>query len=200
MKLSKHNIFVSFKNLEKTGLTKNASLIPCGVNTSLFVTSSKEKASKKLGLTSDKKHILFAGAFDDSVKNSGLALEAVSLLENTELLELKGYTRQQVVFLMNAVDVALMTSFTEGSPQFIKEAMACNCPVVSVPVGDVPENIKNLTGCYITTYEPDDVAEKLLSALEFGERTKGRDRIIELGLDIESVANRILGVYEKVKK
>ncbi|MDP4240591.1 MAG: glycosyltransferase [Bacteroidota bacterium] len=198
MILSAHNIFVSEKNRTKSGLKSKQSLIPCGVDTQLFIPTVKEQARKKLGLDKAVKYILFAGAFQNKVKNAGLAQAAVVDFPNVELLELKGYSREQVALLMNAVDVVLMTSFTEGSPQFIKEAMACNCPVVSVPAGDVPDVIKNVEGCFMATYAVTNVAEKLKLALDFDKRTAGRQRIIELGLSAETVAKRILEVYELV--
>jgi glycosyltransferase involved in cell wall biosynthesis len=198
MMLSAHNIFVSIKNQRKTALSKDFSLIPCGVDIKLFKLIGKTDARKLLGLDMNKYYVLFSGSFNNAVKNPGLAQNAVKLVENAELIELKGYTREQVVLLMNAVNTVLMTSFTEGSPQFIKEAMACNCPVVSVPVGDVSDVTNGIEGCYISTYEPADVAEKLKLALVFGERTEGRKRIVELGLDSETVAKRIVEVYERI--
>ncbi len=222
MMLSAHNIFVSEKNLDKAEKTprplspfgyflqkekdnrnpnivylKN-SLIPCGVETDFFKPFDKVEARKILNLDNDKKYCLFAGAFDNKVKNAELAIHAVALIPNLTLLELKGYSRQEVVYLMNAVDVVLMTSFTEGSPQFIKEAMACNRPIVSVLVGDVPEVIDGVEGCYITSYEMEDVADKIKVALEFGKETNGRERIMELKLDSDTVVKRILEVYNSV--
>lgn len=120
---------------------------------------------------------MFAGAFDNWVKNSKLAIESVMNISDTELLELKGYNRNQVSLLMNACDVILITSFSEGSPQVIKEAMACNLPIVSTDVGDVKEVIGNTEGCYITSFDPKDVAEKIKMALDFGKRTNGRENI-----------------------
>jgi teichuronic acid biosynthesis glycosyltransferase TuaC len=122
----------------------------------------------------------------------------VALLNDSNLIELQGYSREEVALLLNAVDVVLMTSFTEGSPQIIKEAMACNCPVVSVPVGDVADVITGIPGCFISTYQPADVASKLQQALAFGNLTEGRARILELGLDAETVAHKILGVYKEI--
>jgi len=200
MLLSAHNIFVSEKNQQKAGLFKNNSLIPCGVDLKMFKSTEKTEARELLGLEQNKNYILFAGAFDNKVKNAELAIKAVDLLNNAGLLELKDYIREQVALLMNAVDAVLMTSFTEGSPQIIKEALACNCPVVSVPVGDVPEVIEGIDGCYISSYDPTDVAEKLKLALNYGKPTKGRKRIIERGLDGELVAKRILEVYRNVMK
>lgn len=98
----------------------------------------------------------------------------------------------------NAADVVLLTSLWEGSPNAIKEAMACNCPVVSTDVGDVREVIGNTEGCYISSFEPRDVAKKIQMALDFSKRTNGKQSIIELGLDSKTVANKIINIYTKV--
>jgi len=198
MVLSVHNIFVSEKNRLKSKQTRNQSLIPCGIDTNLFKPLDKTKARKILDLNEDKKYILFAGAFANSVKNSALAKSAVSLLNDVSLIELQGYSREEVALLINAVDVVLLTSFTEGSPQIIKEAMACNCPIVSVSVGDIENVISETAGCFITTYEPTDIANKLKQTLEYGKRTEGRERVLALGLDRESVAKQILSVYKQL--
>ena len=94
-----------------------------------------------------------------------------------------------------------MTSFSEGSPNVIKEAMACNCPIVSTDVGDVREVFGETEGCYISCPDSFKVAEEIKKALEFANtkrRTNGRQRIIDLGLDSESVAGRIVEVYKNV--
>ena len=198
MVLSAYNIFVSEKNRQKSNLARKQSLIPCGIDTTLFRPLEKDQARKLLKLDEDKKYILFAGAFANQVKNAGLAQEAMTLLTNTNLIELRAYSREEVALLLNAVDVVLMTSFTEGSPQIIKEAMACNCPVVSVPVGDVADITDRVAGCFISTYQASDVALKLQQALAFGGRTEGRTRIMELGLDAETVASKILTINKEI--
>jgi len=199
MLLSSHNIFVSEINRKKSGFNTKQSLMPFGVITNLFLPMDKSLARKTLQLDQNKKLVLFAGSFQNKVKNSELAKSAIALLPDVELLKTGGgFTREQIAMLMNAVDVALMTSFTEGSPQFIKEVMACNCPVVSVPVGDVPEMVKGVDGCFLSTYEPADVALKLSQAFDFGKRTEGRQKIIDLQLDSEKVASKILDVYHAV--
>ena len=206
IQLSAFNVFVSEKNLRKAYLTpdlypkrkRRYGLIPCGVDVDLFKPMNKVDARKKMELDENKKYVLFAGAFENKVKNAGIAIEAVSHLKDVELLELKGYKREQVATLMNAVDCVLMTSFTEGSPQFIKEAMACNCPIVSVPVGDVPELIKDVDGCVVSTYEPEEIATKLMQVLSFGKSSEGRKRILDNELDLNTVAIKIVEVYKKV--
>jgi len=195
MVLSAYAIFVSNENRLKSGLSKNFTLLPCGVDTKTFVPVLKEESRKLLGIDKDQKLVLFSSAFDIAVKNSALALSAIALIPEVRLIELKNYSRSQVSLLLNAVDVALMTSFTEGSPQFIKEAMACNCPVVSVPVGDVPFVLQGVEGCFIADYDAVAIAEKLNMAFRFGKRTEGRKRILELGWSNEKVAEKLLSVY-----
>lgn len=198
MRLSAFNIFVSQKNVDKADAKKKFALIPCGVDIDNFEAQDKFVAREKLGWDKDAKKVLFAGAFDNTVKNPKLAIEAVSKLPGVELVEMKGYTRQQVAALMYASDAFLMTSFTEGSPQVVKEAMACGCPVVSVDVGDVADVTKGVDGCYITERNAEDVARKLKLALSFDGRTNGRDRIVELGLTDKLVASKIIEVYKKM--
>lgn len=196
--LSKYNIFVSQANVQKSKVKKNYALIPCGVETAIFKPMEQDGAGQQFQFKKDKQYALFAASFQNRVKNSALAIEAVQNIPNLELLELKGYTRQEVAVLMNAVDVCLMTSFTEGSPQFIKEAMACNCPIVSVDVGDVAEVIADTQGCYVSSHDVNQLTENLRAVLQHNQRTKGRERIVELALDSESVARRIVEVYENV--
>ena len=117
---------------------------------------------------------------------------------NVNLIELKGYNRQEVNFLMNAVDCLLVTSLKESGPLVIKEAMAVNKPAVSVDVGDVSEMYGMLEGYYLSTYGPQDISEKIKLALDFSHKTKGRDRIVEMGLDSKIVAQKIKCIYQHV--
>ena len=198
MKLSAWNIFVSQRNVDIAKPKKNYLLLPCGVNLPNYVEEDICAVKQKLNWNPNKKYILFAGAFDNRVKNAKLAQDSVSLLENAELIELKGYTREQVIALFYAVDAFLMTSFTEGSPQVVKEAMACGCPIVSVDVGDVAERIDGLEACYIAERHPQDIANKLQQALSLNFRTKGRERIIELGLTNDLVAKKLVEIYTQI--
>lgn len=195
MRLSKHNIFVSQKNVELAGARKKYSLIPCGIN--LPETYGKGEARSAMGLRPDRKYVLFAGAFDNRVKNYPLARAAMTLLPDAELLELKGYGRREVNMLMCASDAILMTSLTEGSPQVIKEALACGLPVVSVNAGDVAELTAGVEGCHVCDREPSALAKALEKAVEFG-RTEGMKRILERGLTNDLVAQQILGIYKSI--
>lgn len=200
IRLSQWSIFVSQRTVDIAKPNNCYSLLPCGVNLNELVVVGKQEVRAKLGLSDRGQLILFAGSFDNAVKNYDLARRSVAVLPDVRLMELKGYDRAEVTCLMCAVDVTLMTSHTEGSPQVIKEAMACGCPIVSVDVGDVKDVIQGVDGCYIAERTPEDVAAKLQQALSFNKRTKGRERIIELGLDNETVAKKLVDIYKSVLK
>jgi len=196
--LSWQSIFVSENLKQKIIFKKRDSAmhtIPCGVDLTRFYPVDKHVALDYFNLSPDKKYILFSSSFSSKVKNYPLALKAVKLLNNSsvELLELKNYNREEVNMLFNSSDVALMTSYSEGSPQFIKEAMAVNCPIVSTDVGDVKEIIQDTDGCYITSYNPKDIAEKISKALRFGIKTPGRKKILHL--DNERIAEEVYNIY-----
>ena len=192
---SRFNIFVSQKNVNIARPEKDYALIPCGINLEDYPLIDKAEARKTMGLDPSRKYVLFAGAFDNRVKNAPLAMEAMRLVPEATLLELKGYSRSQVATLMQAVDAFVMTSFTEGSPQVIKEAMACGCPIVSVDVGDVKTRLFGLSGCFVSERSVDALSVSLKKALAFEGRTIGRDRIIRDGLTNYQIAKKIIDCY-----
>lgn len=201
MRLSAWSIFVSRRTMHivHADMRTNTSLIPCGIDLSDDQLQTRSEARKALGWNVSDKKILFAGAFDNAVKDPGLAKASVALLNGVELVELKGYNRQQVNTLMCACDCLLMTSRTEGSPQVIKEAMACGCPIVSVDVGDVAERADGVEGCYvIPTREPKDIAAALEKALMFKGKTNGREQVISAGLTNDQIAAKLMDIYQKV--
>lgn len=201
MWLSTWNILVSKRNVDIAQPKKHWSLIPCGVALSEEQLMTREQARKELGWTASDKKVLFAGAFDTRAKNAPLAKATIALMDDVELIELKGYNRSEVNRLMCAANCLLMTSYTEGSPQVIKEALACGCPIVSVDVGDVAERTEGVDGCYIVpTREPKDIAAALEKAIAFKGKTDGREKILEYGLTNELVAKKIMGIYESVIK
>lgn len=199
MLLSKWSIFVSQRNVDIAHPKNHFSLIPCGID--LANCELDPQAAEKVSevLQPDKRYVLFAGALNNAVKGPELALEVMKHIPNAQLVELRGYSRAEVTALMHACDAMLMTSKTEGSPQVIKEAMACGLPIVSVDVGDVAERVSGLEGCYVAkTREVDELVALVNKALSLpaGFRTHGRDRIMELGLTNAQVAQRLMEIYD----
>jgi glycosyltransferase involved in cell wall biosynthesis len=199
IRLSAFNIFVSRGNIDAAHpRTGHYAMIPCGINLEDYPVLDKTEARVAIGWKADHRYILFSGSFDNRVKNAPLAQAAVELLGDTSLIELKGYSRQQVAKMMNAADALVMTSFTEGSPQVIKEAMACGCPIVSVDVGDVKEITAGVEGCFISERSPESLAWNLKRAIDFGKKTEGRTVIVERGLTNDIIAKKLIEIYKSI--
>lgn len=173
-------------------------VIPNGVDTDLFKPLDQGKCQEKLSWKSDKKHILFGADPTREVKNFPLAQSAFLklALDNCELKTLGQVPHDEIPLYLNACDVLLLTSIWEGSPNIIKEAMACNIPIVCTDVGDVRWLLEDVNGCYVSSHDENDIAKKIKLALEYGKRTNARERLVELQLDAGSVAEKIVDLYK----
>lgn len=197
--LSSYNIVVSEQQYRRVcHFSRKIDIIPCGVNFEQFHPIPKDEARIMMGLDKSKIYVLFSSVFTRDEKNSPLAIEAVKNIPNAELIELDGYSRDEVCALMNASDVGLLTSIREGSPMFVKELLACHRPVVSTPVGDVSDMINGISGCYISSYECEDVVSKLREAMTFTDVAL-TDSFVEK-YDNQRIAERIENVYLFVLK
>jgi glycosyltransferase involved in cell wall biosynthesis len=197
--LSAFNVFVSQSNVELAHPCNGRfALLPCGINLNDYPIIDKAKTREELGWEERCHYVLFSGAFDNKVKNAPLAKEAVKQLNNASLIELKGYSRTEVAQMMNAADALVMTSYTEGSPQVIKEAMACGCPIVSVDVGDVKDFVAGVEGCYIAERSAESIASNLKKAISIGKRTEGRQVIVNRGLTNDVIARKLVLIYQSL--
>ena len=202
--LSKHNydaiIVKSEEMLCQFVKSSKFFLIPNGVNLTEFLPVNRELAYEKTCWDSGRKHVVFISDPKREEKNYSLASASVVELDDPtiELHIVNNIPNSQLVFLYSAADCIILTSFHEGSPNVIKEAMACNCPIVSTDVGDVKWLLDGIEGCYITSNDQNDVADKIRKALDFKGKTRGREKLISLGLDSEHIAKRIIKVYEEV--
>lgn len=196
-------VIVKSQEMEVNLKLNKAVVIPNGVNLEKFNLTEQEEARRKLGLDLEKRYILFLSNPSRYEKNYKLAETAANLVNDNsvELIAVFNKEHSEVVNYIYAADLLLMTSLWEGSPNAVKEAMACNLPVVSTNVGDVEWLFGDEPGHYLTSFDPKDVADKIKSALEFSEKygsTNGRKRILELGLDSKTVATKIINVYKEV--
>jgi teichuronic acid biosynthesis glycosyltransferase TuaC len=194
---------VKSKGMYKVLKGNRKALIPNGINLEKFSAIPKHEARSILSIDLETKLVIFIADINRPEKNFSLATQAISLtdIQKIQLNPLNAVNPEMLLNYYNAADVLILTSFHEGSPNVIKEAMACNCPIVSTDVGDVRWVTGNTEGCFIASFDPADVADKIKKAIHFTEtvgRTNGRSRIIELGLDSQSVAKRIIEIYKKV--
>jgi len=175
------------------------SVIPNGVDTIRFAPADKSEAREQLRLAG-KRIVLFVADPAREEKNYRLAQEAVSRLgrDDTLLLPVHGVPHELMPVYYNAADLLLLTSLWEGSVNSVKEAMACNLPVVSTDVGDVRENTSGLGGYYITTSDAAEIADNIALALEFAGDIRARERLFELQLDSASVAGKLIEIYNSV--
>jgi len=152
------------KSLSKDIPASQIRVIPCGIDLDLFKPIDQVRCREQLGWTQDKFHVLFQNT-GDPVKRLRLAHAAIECLKslgvNTEFHQLRGIAYDQVPIWLNASNALLITSYHEGSPTIVKEALACNLPIVSVRVGDIPKRIQEISGCHLSDPDPDQLAEKL---------------------------------------
>jgi len=209
MRMSAYNIFMGNRQIAKVqdlAKPEKTIILRYGIMLDLFQPMDKLEARKlfrqakpeEAQWSDDDKLVLFSSKFTRIAKDPELAQQVCSIA-GAKLLPLTGgYTKEEMVWLMNAVDAALVTSKSEGSPQFTKEVMACGTPIVSVDVGDVAEQVEGLDGCYISkTREAEEIAGLLKKAICFG-KTEGHKHISELGLSNEQVANRLVKIYNSI--
>lgn len=176
-----------------------ARVVPCGVDLQMFKPMPQAEARAALGWNVHRKVMTYIGAHRPE-KRVEIVKAAYEILR-TEHRDLDlslphGLPHDQIPLYMNAADVLVLASDYEGSPMVIKEAMACNLPIVSTPVGDVPEVIGGTEGCFICEQTAEDVAAKVELALAFGRRTNGRDAVGHLQTSCE--VDRVLEMYNDV--
>jgi len=178
------------------------SVITFGIDFALFKPIPQARAREKLGFPFDKKLVLFPSNPKRIEKRFDIFNRAVELLQKDNhnilpvILSNNRRPYSEVPLVMNACDVLVLTSDSEGSPTVIKEALACSLPVVSVDVGDAREVIKDATNCYICKQEPVNIAERIKLVLNNGIRTAGRNNIKHLSS--KKIARKIIELYREI--
>jgi glycosyltransferase involved in cell wall biosynthesis len=184
--------------------SKPTYILSNGVDTDLFKEVPKEDALAFLGWERNVHHFIFISNPQRPEKNYALAHDAV------ELMKQEGHTvklhavfqekSENLKYYYSAATALVLSSFHEGSPNVVKEAFCCNCPIVSTDIGDVAVTTKGLQGCFIAPFEASGFADALKKAIIFSTehgRISGRQRIQEMGFDSEVVALKIIEIYKK---
>jgi glycosyltransferase involved in cell wall biosynthesis len=179
-----------------------AHVIPDGIDFDLFHPIPRHEARARLGWDPDRYYVVFGNNPDIPVKGFPLAQAAVAALARrgiqAELAVASGLPQSTFAWYINAGNVLLLASIAEGSPNVVKEAMACNVPVVATDVGDVADIIGRTEGCTVCPHDPEILAEGLERALRHTGPTTGREDARPV--DRRIIAQRIIAVYEQVLK
>ena len=193
-------VIVKSRDMASKLKRENVHIIPHEIDFDVFQPVEKEQARALLGLDPHKKYLLFAANPKIPVKRFPLAQAVAEELQkqdpSVELLAIYKETQDRLALFMGACDALIFTSYQEGSPNVVKQAMACNLPIVSTDVGDVRDVIGSTKGCYVCKPDVKEFAEILAGALSPGERTRGREKVSHLSGP--AVAQKVIAVYEQV--
>jgi hypothetical protein len=181
---------------QKLGV-KKVYIIPNGIDFSLFKEFSRIAARSEVGFTTPR-IVLWPADPARKVKNIVLARAAMNMLQrkDCELKVIYGISTTLMPIYYNASDIVLVTSEWEGSPNVVKEALACNVPVISTQVGDVARWLSGVEGCSVCKPAPGDIARAIDSTLNLDRRIHGREKIREL--DNRIVVRKVFALYEKL--
>jgi glycosyltransferase involved in cell wall biosynthesis len=175
-------------------------VIPHGIDLDQFHPIPRDQAREEMEWDDDSYHVLFPYPKGRDVKNYPRAERVVEAVRErvdrpVELQIASGIPHELMPYLFNAADVLLVTSRREGSPNTVKEAMACNLPIVSTDVGDVRARLEGVAHSSVATSD-ERLADAVEDVLLAGERSDGRAAI--RSLSTERMGERIRGVYEDV--
>ena len=178
----------------------NVYVIPHEVDFKVFQPTERDQARSELGLSLQKKYLLFAANPKVGVKRFPLAKAVAERLSHedpsVELLVVCKDTQQRLALYMSACDALIFPSYQEGSPNIVKQAMACNLPLVSTDVGDVRQLIGSTPDCYVCNPSVPEFAERIGDILVHRRRTDGRKHIGYL--ESSAVAQKVIDVYDHV--
>jgi glycosyltransferase involved in cell wall biosynthesis len=178
----------------------NVYIIPHEVDFNVFCPTERNQARTVLGLKPDKKYLLFAANPQVGVKRFPLAKAVAESLArqdtSVELLVVSKETQQRLALYMSACDALIFPSYQEGSPNIVKQALACNLPIVSTDVGDVRRLISSTKDCYICDPSVPQFTARIREILAHRRRTDGRKHIAYL--ESPAVAQKVIEVYDHV--
>jgi len=177
-----------------------ASVIPSGVDMSLFRPMDQAEAREAVGWRQDERHVIFPYHESNEKKRHSVAARTVetvdeSVDERVKLQTVDDADFDEMPVYYNAADLLLLPSLREGSPNTVKEAMACNLPVVSTDVGDTRTRLGPVTNSHVCSTDA-ELVDAVVSVLETGGRSDGREYVEEVSL--ERMGERLVTIYESL--
>lgn len=182
-----------------TVLDRPAHVIPHGIDMETFQSKSTTSARKELGWDQEKRHVLFPYSADREIKDFPKAARVVATAQSTvdtdiELHTISGVEHSRMSDYYNATDVLLLTSKREGSPNVLREALACNTPVVGTDVGDVAERLDGVSPSAVCQSET-ELNEAVAEILADPRSSNGRQKAFQTST--ERTGERLEGVYHR---
>lgn len=181
----------------------DAMYLPAGIDFDLFAPTESSAAKRRLGLSGEKRYVLFPAVPSRVEKRYELAKRAVEIarertpeMRDVELIALNNVPHEEVPYYMNASEAVLLTSAFEASPVVIREALACNVPVLSTDVGDARVMLEGIAGCAIVPPDSERIAEALRVALRSPRRVAGRAAMEKYSL--ANSARALVALYRDV--
>jgi teichuronic acid biosynthesis glycosyltransferase TuaC len=175
-------------------------VIPNGVDRELFHPRPLDQARRDLGWSPNERVVLFAA--DPAVERKRYWLaqaacrEAERVVGTIRLEVATGLAPDEMPRLMAAADCLLLTSAIEGSPNVVKEAVACSLPVVCTDVGDVDQVLANVDPSAVCGADPSELGAALADCLTVRRRSNGWEQ--SSWLSDENIAQRLLDLYRKL--
>lgn len=178
----------------------DAAIIPSGIDVSKFKPIDRTEARKTVGWDPTDYHVLFPYPEGRGKKRYPVAKRVVENANkrfdcSIQLHQIYQVNHDEMPLYYNAADVLLLPSSREGSPNTVKEAMACNVPVVSTDVGDVRERLGPVSNSYVCS-DDSELEDALVSVLETGDRSDGREYVADVSL--ERMGEQIVAIYESL--
>lgn len=177
-------------------------LIPCGVDLERFRPLDRAHARLTLGLTVTGKYLLFPFNPRRLEKRWDIVSAAVALLQQRgvelSLLPVWNVPNDQMPLYYAAADAMVLCSDSEGSPTSVKEALACNLPVVATDVGDVASIMRGIDGAEICQQNALSIAESLARTFKRGRAVPFDGRSAMQRYDQRATAEALVRVYERV--
>ena len=176
----------------------DAVVVPSGINLALFKPMDQVRARRILGWNASETVVLFNAGITPGLKGWDLVQRALEVARELagpiRLVVLNGDTPpDQVPMYLNSSDCLVLASHSEGSPNIVKEALACNLPVVAVDVGDVAERLKCVNPSRIVRRDGFDMGQAIAEIVSLRTRSNGREQV--LGLSEDCVSQKVLEVY-----
>jgi glycosyltransferase involved in cell wall biosynthesis len=173
-----------------------SAVIPCGADLDRFKPVPRAGARARLELEPDGRYLLFPASPERKVKRFDRAKQ-VAELAGAELLYGGRIEVSTMPDWINASNAVLVPSDNEGFGLVAVEALACDVPVLTTPVGVAPTLLANLPGCLVERFDAPRWAEAARAHLDAPDpRVRGRDRAEWFSAEL--MAARVLTAYREV--